>query len=794
MIKELNKIREAYKARDVAAYRSGIKGFLKEAESLSTTARVSLMGEVKRLVGEDCFVGLEPLVFGYLKLMARSAKQVDSESLRQLLELAPFASALKGKKLAFEGSPLRIPRSPADCAHFWREWVRSMSDDRTGGLPSGFEDGIISCLGEIEYPEIDLTDQMELPRAKACAEYAVILNPPANIPTGLTATAVPGLPWGGRMRLDSDGRKIAIYTQSLFELPVSARSESFIIRISSGGNDTDFHVTLPVELGINLSCDNIYDITHWNFLLGETVDIHIYGSGPQSPLNWSWNSTNGGWLPLGLALDAEFDSSGVPTGHAHLHGTVQFGAHSERGEITLTQGIERVQRPATIRIPVYLPPGALANLEMVREIARGQNFSLQLPTAYGGDGDPANYSWNLEPGSSLPPGLVLTRRGNNWFVEGTVTNTAPVEKRRVRMRIDSGPDEVGRAATMNFNLSIPLRVWTQNMRLFPSDYIPTLALVGLCLWPASPSCIIPTTIEAIWDSEIPNTDEDNAQRAGFLIQHLVHNQQQNLPYDIVALQEVWESPFTDGMRDQIASDASNNGYAALDGPQDSGFEISSGLVLLVRNDFSAPSSTHYRQVFSDGAGFDDYAQKGLSISKVSFSTDPNDYIYVVNAHLQAGDEPNVRSNQLSQMRRFIDDHSDPSHPVVIMGDFNIASNGSEYQPMLNQLGNPEDIFASTGARPYTSDPVRNAYARYWDNPAQPENERKRIDYIFIRQGTAYYLVVDSTALEDREYTTYLCRDGRTLPSSGWLLGHNAPLICYMSDHFGLSASLRLNKR
>ena len=61
----------------------------------------------------------------------------------------------------------------------------------------------------------------------------------------------------------------------------------------------------------------------------------------------------------------------------------------------------------------------------------------------------------------------------------------------------------------------------------------------------------------------------------------------------------------------------------------------------------------------------------------------------------------------------------------------------------------------------------------------------------IRQGTNYRLAMDSVQLEDSPRPTDLCRD--RFQSQFRDTGHTN-LVCYLSDHFGLSGNLRLIRR
>ena len=85
---------------------------------------------------------------------------------------------------------------------------------------------------------------------------------------------------------------------------------------------------------------------------------------------------------------------------------------------------------------------------------------------------------------------------------------------------------------------------------------------------------------------------------------------------------------------------------------------------------------------------------------------------------------------------------------------------------------------------HTIDTDRNAYALNWDSPGAGHNER--LDYILVRQGTDYQIEVSSIEITDDPIATSLCS------SEGWLAPPApASLGCYISDHFGIRADLKL---
>jgi hypothetical protein len=234
---------------------------------------------------------------------------------------------------------------------------------------------------------------------------------------------------------------------------------------------------------------------------------------------------------------------------------------------------------------------------------------------------------------------------------------------------------------------------------------------------------------------------------------------------------------------------------------------------------------HHAVRFNVAQGADAMANKGFTLDTVHIGADPNDFIYIVNTHAQANDpgavDPAaVRASQLQQIRSLIDANTDPRYPVLLLGDFNVkeatdADNDGvidideslsgvdvdgdskldarettdEYLAMLGTLGlTPiDDLFRNYyGAQSfaYGSDGMRNAYARNWFNP----DERQRLDYMLVRQGTEYRIGLDFILMHDNPITTQLCQN------SGWVPDPAAPgLRCYLSDHFGVEADLRLQR-
>lgn len=356
--------------------------------------------------------------------------------------------------------------------------------------------------------------------------------------------------------------------------------------------------------------------------------------------------------------------------------------------------------------------------------------------------------------------------------------------------------------------NIPFSVWTQNAQLRPSNvgevvppalalFNPPLAAVAVAAY----ECVLPILC-------VQNTAADNEQRAGFLVDRARR-------FDIVAMQEL----FDEDQVEQVRRGAGPN-YHVLSGPRRAefgvsplkvGYGTSSGLGLLVNKGLytrfqDAPESVrtalNFRSFQHHSVKFDTegpllplanlaerLAEKGFTLDTVRFDGDPNEFVYVVNTHLHAEDA-GTRRAQLRQMREYVNAHTESSHPVVFLGDFNVIAGSEEYRAMLQELGQPFDIFQDRPAA-YTNDAVRNPYTHYWGDD---RSVRNRLDYILVRQGSQYGVEVDGKALEDSEAFTYKCRDPRSNPFTGWQFDRPGTFRCYLSDHFGLSANLRLVQR
>jgi endonuclease/exonuclease/phosphatase family metal-dependent hydrolase len=400
----------------------------------------------------------------------------------------------------------------------------------------------------------------------------------------------------------------------------------------------------------------------------------------------------------------------------------------------------------------------------------------------------------------------------------------------LRLHSTSGDDAV---VPMDFDIGRRFRVLTQNTMLRPDDIITVADFALISAGLASPFTALAATalliaagvIEGNYDAEVQNTDDDNIERLNLTADRFSD-------YDIVALEEVFDQDRREQLGDRAQAD-----FHLLDGPGPSPFIVdfsdvevhipqgASGVALLVRHGLSGSDAQtelaqmlpyHHSEIYGSSADSDSHANKGFVFEKVQLGSDPTDFIYVVDTHPQAdyafpGQYESVRAAQLAQIRDYVNAHADPTHPVLFMGDFNIREiddlNGNgifdgaaidavvpEYLSMLQTLGG--NSVADDLARDYwnqhdptfiaaTSDSHRNAYSHYWFDGAN-NPFRQRLDFVLVRQGTDYRLSANSVGMVDLPINTQQCSN------ENWI--NNPPGIqCYVSDHFGLQAELRLER-
>lgn len=677
-----------------------------------------------------------------------------------------------------------------------------LAEQQLGGIVADMSD----CAPPTPTFDLSANGPLVLPAADAGEPLGpYILNPPSDVPQGFQAEIINAVGsftsyslYGGSVRLTSNGQQLGIATQPTFDLPRCARSETFTVRLSHGGNQWDFTVIQPVKLSI--PGNHTYSLVP-----GSNVNIQLCAAGEPGAMNWQWIADSGDPFPANGMSTVQEDA----VGNASITGIANETNYLTRGRLQVQQNGTSVSAPASIRIR----PDFYEELEPcppVAYLAPGEAFHCELPRPIGYE----SYTWSHLAGT-LPPGLHLVPRNIRWYVEGTVaqatTTSTPVGEYAATFRLQGNSLTLG-SQELLFNIGVPFNAWSQNMIMRPNNPF------------------------------VPNTGDDNEERTDMLVSRINAG-----TYDIIGLQEF----FDDDQRDQLALGLDWQQYDLLWGPTDERglFGEESGVGLVINDNLGGSGGAipngqngHYTEKFDDceGTFADCLAYKGFSVTQVYLN--PTDYIFVVNTHLQAGyDFPeqhaSVRISQLTQIMDYLSDPVFASHPVLFLGDLNIAAGNNEYNQRRNDLlqGWQDVTTLAAGvngpAQPFTNDKRTNAYGHFWSSHDVPgpldvphtmihaleeiarsqgvsactallsawnlptsvcnftfphPGDQNRLDYILIRQGNQFRLTVQGVEMIDTSPTTALCRNDFYLRAHG---GMN----CYFSDHYGLAANLRLER-
>ncbi|MFZ4574974.1 MAG: endonuclease/exonuclease/phosphatase family protein [Phycisphaerales bacterium] len=362
-------------------------------------------------------------------------------------------------------------------------------------------------------------------------------------------------------------------------------------------------------------------------------------------------------------------------------------------------------------------------------------------------GDPLS---NLTTALCSPPGTTLR------FAPGLYRETATITTRQTLTGTGTGSAVIGSLGAQRTTL----KVLSWNTHLFGVFPLP------------------------VWQDEARADaigDYLNAQRTGGLL-------------DFAALQEVWAGP-------EAASVYVNSGMLFMArGDQNEGSSLlNSGLMFLS----TTPLANFSQSFFSDERGQDGDASKGwiqTTIVKDGFS------IGIFDTHTQSGDgadDATVRDSQLWQMSQAIWLYrvNNPTHAVIIMGDFNIRAGGPEHPTLRNKMG----FNTTTGEFSQFGDVAANlgpCGGDFLDCTSCPDNALEtyfygagsgsgRIDFIFYnhsRDGTVR--VVPKTYEKRRPQAA------NSISGAGW-----APDNCLscslttrtLSDHDAIFAEFELHR-
>ena len=836
---DLSRIQRAHDIDDQNAYNSILNSYVSNIPRDTTVIRKELDDAID-FANKSGNKGIEPIIGAYV-----------SELLKQDGLTAQRASQ------KFDGSPLEWERFLClnDESRVIQDSQR-IATGQTGTTGAQAPNGDCIDLGEPKFNLLTLSNDLVLPEVQVGRAFSIVLDIPgspddADIPPG-------ALPGNLLHQFDATTKQLAIYTPLLTRMTGPARTQVFTITVEKVGvPDVNFTATLPVKPSVH--GDYLYVLNP-----SQGVDIFLEASGgpdscatltpagasqnlPCGSFTWNWSAVEGATdLPGATGLTQTSPSNGV----LRLSGTIPEGAISSRGRWEIQQGSGSAFGSASFEVPVHFTAGELATVTAGRfEIERDKALSppVQLPEALGGDG--TNYFWDVQYTlqRQLPSGLQSPQgSGNNWSLGGTVASDAPIGSYTAQLNVSS---TLGGGATvpLDFRLTVPVTVWTQNTIMRPPDLPqaiedaidsastglgvffglvlggPIGAIIGGAVGSEASDELVALAQEE-YRMNVQNTHVDNNDRMNKIIAE-VHDS----GYDIVGLQEVFDKV----VENQLTSGVVGTHHVLLGPPaaeisEATELGTSSGLALLVRRDLARdpqldalPSATrdssyhtdffeHSSEIFQLATGFDVLAQKGFTYDKVHIGPDPNDYIHVITTHTQAdSDQSAIRLAQFIQLQGFIDANWDSTHPLLIMGDFNVIEQAFEYTQMLVTLGlgtpfspqriEPLDIFRNTwdqrdtfgnlAVDGFTIDDSINAYSRNW-RPAGTPFAQERLDYILLYQGTNLQIEVDSVDVKDNDYRGF---EMSTNVCQGWFSGGRNPstLRCYISDHFGIETNLRL---
>jgi endonuclease/exonuclease/phosphatase family metal-dependent hydrolase len=170
-------------------------------------------------------------------------------------------------------------------------------------------------------------------------------------------------------------------------------------------------------------------------------------------------------------------------------------------------------------------------------------------------------------------------------------------------------------------------------------------------------------------------------------------------------------------------------------------------------------------------GTERFARKGMLHVRVEVYGTTVD---IVSTHLQSGagsKARKIRERQLRELRRFVDDVTEPGGAVVVCGDLNIDGSAAGGRSEYGAIGVAFDGFVDLGAAAdwatFHPHPEANALAHRFYASEGPQ----RLDYVLHRPGGEIELV-DFTRALDRPLTRK---------------GHPPT---FASDHFALRARFR----
>ncbi|MFD5562961.1 sphingomyelin phosphodiesterase [Kitasatospora griseola] len=250
-------------------------------------------------------------------------------------------------------------------------------------------------------------------------------------------------------------------------------------------------------------------------------------------------------------------------------------------------------------------------------------------------------------------------------------------------------------------------------------------------------------------------------------------------HDVVVLQEAFDNATSDSLVAKASAaypyhtpvvGRSTSGWDATAGSYSSATPEDGGVVLLSK----WPILRKEQYVFKDACGSDWWSNKGFVYAQIDVN---GQRTHVVGTHLQStdsgcagGQAADIRGKQLRAMKAFLDAKQIPaSEPIVLAGDLNIDSHGSEYPALLSN-GNLAPAATRDG---WTNsfDTADNSIASY----RYPGDPKEDLDYVLYRADHA----------RPQQYTNTVHR----FHSAPWTVSSWGTSYTYtdLSDHYPVIA-------
>ena len=257
------------------------------------------------------------------------------------------------------------------------------------------------------------------------------------------------------------------------------------------------------------------------------------------------------------------------------------------------------------------------------------------------------------------------------------------------------------------------------------------------------------------------------------------------PFDVVALNEHWKVPidrwFTcdaDVLTRAIESDGryAGAGRSVQHLPSGGPLEVSGGDSIFTRYRITATSQGKFA-----GRKF---PLSGFALARVELG--PGAALDVWGVHLEAGSDGCDRGCRRRQLADFAAavKRGKSKNPVLLVGDFNIGgplsasekppySGNAGYEDIMDAFKSPRDLWLESGdgAEGFTYDCATN--------PLGKCGYRERIDYVFLPGDPAFQSASSEFILAPRAVS---------------VVRWKTPAGIFVSDHYGLDATLELRRR